>query len=270
MKNPCQVTTSKNEKDKENLIQRFRQDIPANHSLVAFPNQNPSQGHKNPTQLINMNPSNSYTSHSYAPRPYAPFTYAPRPHAPLTYAPRPHAPVPRTYAPRPNAPLTYAPHPNAPTIVPNSHLPRPNNPPYHPYTYSTQQNQTNYRPPVAFYNTRPASNALQGQASFNPQANTHAMPVTDQRRPYQNYHTHQGSSNSGYNPGVRDLNHFVDLLISHRPEGGTYRQSEVTRGPYTNQHTYHSNSNSGPNHGARDLYMVSQRREGDTYRPNFR
>ncbi|KAL1196554.1 Zinc finger CCCH domain-containing protein 62 [Cardamine amara subsp. amara] len=250
VKKPFQVNTRQNQKD-ENLNQRSRQNIPANHSLVAFPNQNPSQGHNNPTQLINMNPPNSsYTSYLYAPRPQAPLTYAPRPQAPLTYAPRPHAPLP--YAPRPHAPIN----------VPHSLVPRPNIPPYHPYPYSTQQNQTNNRPPPAFYNTRPASNALQGQASFNPQANTHAMPVTHQRRPYQNYHTNQGSSNSGYNNlGVRDLNHFVDMMISQRPEGGTYSQSEVTRRPYTNhQHTYHSNSNSGYNH----------KREGDTYRPNFR
>lgn len=234
MKKRCQVETRKNSKD-ENPTQRFRQDIPVNHPLVAFPNQNPSQGHKNPTQLRNMNPPNSYPSHSYAPRPHAPLAYAPRSYAPIN--------------------------------VPHSHLPRPNIPPYHSYTYSTQQNQ---RPPPAFYNRGPASNALQGQASFNPHANTHAMPVTHQRRPYQNHYTHHASSKSGYNLGVRDLDHFADMMISHRTEGDTYRQSEVTRGPYMNHQTYHSNSNNGYNHGARDLYMVNHRREGDNHRPNYR
>ncbi|XP_023641848.1 zinc finger CCCH domain-containing protein 62 isoform X2 [Capsella rubella] len=231
--------TSKNDKD-ENLTQ-----ISANHSLVAFPNQNPSQGHKNPSQLRNMNPPKSYTSHSYAPRPHPPLTYAPRPHLPLTYAPRSLAPM----------------------NVPHSQLPRPNIPPYNSYTYSTQQNQ---RPPPAFYNRRPASDALQGQASFNPHANTHAIPVTHQRRPYQNQHTHHGSLNSGYNLGVRDLDYFSDMMISHRAEGCTYRQSEVTHRPYKNHNTYHSNSNSSYNNGARDVYMVNHRRDGDNHRPNYR
>ncbi|XP_010464814.1 PREDICTED: zinc finger CCCH domain-containing protein 62-like [Camelina sativa] len=236
VKKPCQVNTRKNEKD-ENPTQRFGPDVRANHSLVAFPNQNPSKGHKNPAQLRNMNPPNSYTSHSYAPRPHPPLTYAPRPNPPLTYAPRSFALI----------------------NVPHSHLPRPNVPPYHSYTHSTQQNQTNQRPPPAFYNRRPASNALQGQASFNP----HAMPVTHQR-PYQNHHTNHGSLNSGYNLGVRELDHFSNMMISQRTEGDRYRQSEVTRGPYKNHHTYRSNSNTGYNHGGRDL------REGDNHRPNYR
>ncbi|CAE6263422.1 unnamed protein product [Arabidopsis arenosa] len=107
----------------------------------------------------------------------------------------------------------------------------------------------------------------QGQASFNPHANTHAVPVTHQRRPYQNHHV---GSNSGYNLGVRDLDHFSHMMISHRTEGDTYRQSEVSQGPYMNHQTYHSNFSSGYNHGARDLYMVNHGREGDNHRPNYR
>ncbi|EFH41307.1 predicted protein [Arabidopsis lyrata subsp. lyrata] len=282
VKKPCQVKTRKNEKD-ENLTQRLRQNAPANHSLVAFPNQNPSQGHKNPTQLRNMNPP-----HSYAPRSHAPPTYAPRPHAPLTYAPinshlpRPNIPPyhPYTYPTQQNqtnqrpppASYTYPTQQNqrpppASYTYPTQQNQTNQRPPPASYTYSTQQNQTNQRPPPAFYNRRPASNALQGQASFNPHANTHAVPITHQRRPYQNHHV---GSNSGYNLGVRDLDHFSHMMISHRAEGDTYRQSEVSQGPYMNHQTYHSNFSSGYNHGARDLYMVNHGREGDNLRPNYR
>ncbi|KFK28379.1 hypothetical protein AALP_AA8G507500 [Arabis alpina] len=231
LKKPCQAKSRKNEKENQN--QKFKQDIPANHSLVANPNQNPSQGHKNPNQLRNMNPPfHSNTSHSYAPQPHAPRPYAPPQRAPLTYAPRPYAPF------------------NA-----QSHLRRPNIPPSHSYAYSTQQNQSIQRPPPAFYNGRPAfyngrptSNGLQGQPSFNSRANTHAMPVNHQRRPYQNHHTHHANSNNGYNYGTRDLDHFSNMMI-----GDTYRQSEDTRRPYKNHHNYHPNSNNGYNHGPRDL-----------------
>ncbi|ESQ31167.1 hypothetical protein EUTSA_v10004096mg [Eutrema salsugineum] len=201
VKKPCAVKTRKNEKD-ENQTQRFRQDIPANHSLVAFPNQNPSQVRKNPTQSRNKNPTfDSYNSHyTYAPRPYAPFN------------------------------------------VPHSHLPRPNIPPSRSYAYSTQQNQSIQRPPPAFY-------------------------ITHQRRPNDNNHTHHTSSNSGYNYGVRDLDHFSDMMISRRREGDRYRQSEDARRPFKNHHTTdYSDSNNGYNHGARDLDMRSHGRKGNTHR----
>uniref|UniRef100_A0A1J3G3U9 Zinc finger CCCH domain-containing protein 62 n=1 Tax=Noccaea caerulescens TaxID=107243 RepID=A0A1J3G3U9_NOCCA len=210
LQKPCQVKTRNN----------------------ALPNQNPSQGHKNPT----MNPPfHSYNSHTYAP------------------PPPPNAPPP------PRAPRPYM----LPFNVPYSHHPRPNIHPSHAYAYSIQR-----PPPPAFYNGRPTSNALQGQSSFNPRASTHAMPpVTHQRRPHQNHHSYHGSSNSGYNYGVRDLDHFSDMMISHRREGDVYRQSENTRGPYTNHHTnsYHSNSNSGYNHGD-----TQRHQSRDTYRPNHR
>ncbi|CAA7056911.1 unnamed protein product [Microthlaspi erraticum] len=219
VKKPCQVKTRKNQKDE-------------NHSLADLPNQNPSQGHKNPTQLRNMNPPyHSHNSH--------------------------------TYAPRPNAPRPYTPPFNAP----NSHHPRPNIHPSHAYAYSTQQNQSIQRPPPpVFYNGRPTFNAVQGQSSFNPRANTHAMQVTHQRRPYQNHHNYHANSNSGYNYGVRELDHFSEMMISHRREGDVYRQSEDTRRPFNNHHT---NANSGYNHGARDMYAGdTQRQSRDTYRPN--
>uniref|UniRef100_M4F7T4 SAP domain-containing protein n=1 Tax=Brassica campestris TaxID=3711 RepID=M4F7T4_BRACM len=218
VKKPCQVKTRKN----ENQTQR------SSHSLVAS-----QGGHKNPTQLRNINPP--FHSHTYAPRPHGP-----PPRAPLTYAPRPYAPfsVPQSHLPRPYAPFN----------VPHSHLPRP------------QQNQSIQRPPLAFFNGRPTSNALQGQASFNP----HAMPVTHQRRPYQNH----ASSNSGYSYGVRDLDHFSDMTISHRRQGNLYRQSEAPHRPY-NSHTYHSNlNNHGESHMIREGDTHKQSR--DTYRPNHR
>ncbi|CAG7860552.1 unnamed protein product [Brassica rapa] len=221
VKKPCQVKTRKNEKD-ENQTQR------SSHSLVAS-----QGGHKNPTQLRNINPP--FHSHTYAPRPHGP-----PPRAPLTYAPRPYAPfsVPQSHLPRPYAPFN----------VPHSHLPRP------------QQNQSIQRPPLAFFNGRPTSNPLQGQASFNP----HAMPVTHQRRPYQNH----ASSNSGYSYGVRDLDHFSDMTISHRRQGNLYRQSEAPHRPY-NSHTYHSNlNNHGESHMIREGDTHKQSR--DTYRPNHR
>ncbi|KAG2316972.1 hypothetical protein Bca52824_020094 [Brassica carinata] len=228
VKKPCHVKTRKN----ENQTQRSRQDIPANHSLVAS-----QGGHKNPTQLRNLNPPfHSHNSHTYAHRPHGP----PQ-RAPLTYAPRPYAPfsVPHSHLPRPYAPFN----------VPHSHLPRPNIP--HP-----QQNQSIQRPSPAFFNGRPTSNALQGQASFNP----HAMPVTHQRRPYQNHHTNPASSNSGYNYGVRDLDHFSDMTISQRREGNVYRQSEAPRRPNFNNH--------GESHMIREGDTHKQSR--DTYRPNHR
>ncbi|KAL0718536.1 hypothetical protein Bca4012_067858 [Brassica carinata] len=234
VKKPCQVKTRKN----ENRTQRSRQDIPANHSLVAS-----QGGHKNPTQLRNLNPPfHSHNSHTYAHRPHGPPPHAPRPHGPpLTYAPRPYAPfsVPHSHLLRPYAPFN----------VPHSHLPRPNIP--HP-----QQNQSIHRPPPAFFNGRPTSNALQGQASFNP----HAMPVTHQRRPYQNHRTNHASSNSGYNYGVRDLDHFSDMTISQRREGNVYRQSEAPRRPNFNNH--------GESHMIREGDTHKQSR--DTYRPNHR
>ncbi|KAG2323519.1 hypothetical protein Bca52824_016732 [Brassica carinata] len=70
----------------------------------------------------------------------------------------------------------------------------------------------------------PTSNALQGQESFNPYANTLAMPVTHQTRAYQNYHALPASSNSGYNYWVRDLDHFSDMMVNHRRGGDIYRQ----------------------------------------------
>ncbi|CAH8339907.1 unnamed protein product [Eruca vesicaria subsp. sativa] len=207
VKKPCRVKTRKN----ENQTQRPTQEaITANHSRVA------SQGHKNPTQLRNMNPP--FHSHNS-----------------LTYAPRPHGGQLR-------APLTYAPRPYAPFNVPHSHLPRPNIPQPHSYAYSTQQNQSIPRPPPAFFNGRPTSNALQGQASFNPLA-------MHQRRPYQNHHTNHASSNSGYNYGVRDLDHFSDMTISQH---------------MNHRHIYHSNSNNNYNPG--DTHRQSR----DTYRPNHR
>ncbi|XP_022568570.1 zinc finger CCCH domain-containing protein 62-like [Brassica napus] len=215
VKKPCQVKTRKN----ENQTQRSR------HSLVAS-----QGGHKNPTQLRNMNP------------PFHSHTYAPRPHGPPPRAAGPHGPPPR-------APLTYAPRPYAPFNVPHSHLPRP------------QQNQSIQRPPLAFFNGRPSSNPLQGQASCNP----HAMPVTHQRRPYQNH----ASSNSGYSYGVRDLDHFSDMTISHRRQGNLYRQSEAPHRPYNSHHTYHSNlNNHGESHMIREGDTHKQSR--DTYRPNHR
>ncbi|KAF2545563.1 hypothetical protein F2Q70_00023788 [Brassica cretica] len=51
-----------------------------------------------------------------------------------------------TYGPPPRAPRPYAPF--------SSHLPRPNIP-------HLQQNQSIQRPPAAFFNGRPTSNALQ-------------------------------------------------------------------------------------------------------------
>ncbi|KAL0715129.1 hypothetical protein Bca4012_064451 [Brassica carinata] len=110
----------------------------------------------------------------------------------------------------------------------------------------------------------PTSNALQGQESFNPYANTLAMPVTYQTRAYQNYHALPASSNSGYNYWVRDLDHFSDMMVNHIRGGDIYRQGEDTRRPYKNHQTYHSNSNSGYNHGA--SHMTSHRREGDAHR----
>ncbi|KAJ0236566.1 SAP domain-containing protein [Hirschfeldia incana] len=229
VKKACQVKTRKN----ENQTQRSRQDIPANHSLVSS-----QGGHKNPPQLRNMNPPfHSHNSHTYAPRPHGP-----PPRAPHAYAPRPYAPF--------NVPHSHLPRPYAPFIVPHSHLPRP------------QQNQSNQRPPPAFFNGRHTSNALQGQASFNP----HAM---HQRRPYQNHHTNHASSNNGYNYGVRDLDHFSDMTISQRGEGNVYRQSEAPRRPYKSPHTYHSNlNNHGESHMIREGDTHKQRR--DTYRPNHR
>ncbi|CAN8251368.1 unnamed protein product [Cochlearia groenlandica] len=217
MKKLCQVKTRKNKKD-ENLTQR----------LVAYPDQNPSQSHKNPTQPKNMNPPfRPYNSHSNAPpRPYPP--------QPLSYAP------PRSYPPPPRAPLIYAPRPHS-----------------HSYTYSTQQNQSMQRPPPAFYNGRPTSNAMWGQAPFN------SRPNTQQRRPYQNNHA---SSNIGYNYGVRDLDHFSEMVISHRREGDGYKQSEDTRRPYVNHHANHYNGASHRTEG--DTHR--QNRESYTYRPNHR
>ncbi|CAH2043139.1 unnamed protein product [Thlaspi arvense] len=239
VKKPWQMKNRKNEND-ENQPQRFRPDIPANYSHVAFPNQIPSQGHKNPTQSRNMNPPlRPNNSHTYAPRPYAPFGV-------------PHSHLPRPYAPF-SVPHSHLPRPYAPFDVPHSRFPRPSNPPPHPYAYSTQQNQAIQRPPPAFYNGRPASNAVQGQASFNPHANRH---VTHQWRPYQNHHA---SSNSGYNYGVRDLDHFSDMMISNGRDGEIYRQSEDTRRTHMNHHTsYNSSSNSDSNsRGASALHMIS-------------
>ncbi|KAF8063899.1 hypothetical protein N665_1178s0012 [Sinapis alba] len=188
---------------------------------------------KNPTQLRNLNPPfHSHNSHTYAPRPHGP----PRP-----YGPRPCAPF--------SVPYSHLPRPYAPFSVPYSHLPRPNIP--HP-----QQNQLIQRPPPAFFNGRPTSNALQGQAPFNP----HAMHVMHQRRPYQNHHTNHASSNSGYNYGVRDLDHFADMTISHSREGNVYRQSVDTQRPHMNQH--------GESHMIREGDTHKQSR--DTYRPNHR
>ncbi|KAF2572649.1 hypothetical protein F2Q70_00000742 [Brassica cretica] len=215
LQKPGQVKTRKN----ENQTQR------SSHPLVAS-----QGGHKNPTQLRNMNPP--FHSHSYAPRPHGPPPRAAGPHGPPL-----------------RAPLTYAPRPYAPFNVPHSHLPRP------------QQNQSIQRPPLAFFNGRPTSNPLQGQASFNP----HAMPVTHQRRPYQNH----ASSNSGYSYGVRDLDHFSDMTISHRRQGNLYRQSEAPHRPYNSHHTYHSNlNNHGESHMIREGDTHKQSR--DTYRPNHR
>ncbi|KAG2278079.1 hypothetical protein Bca4012_041600 [Brassica carinata] len=214
VKKPCQVKTRKN----ENQTQR------SSHSLVAS-----QGGHKNPTQLRNMNLP--FHSHTYAPRPHGPPPRAPRPYAPFS--------VPHSHLPRPYAPFN----------VPHSHLPRP------------QQNQSIQRPPLAFFNGRPTSNPLPGQASFNP----HAMPVTHQRRPYQNH----ASSNSGYSYGVRDLDHFSDMTISHRRQGNLYRQSEAPHRPYNSHHTYHSNlNNHGESHMIREGDTHKQSR--DTYRPNHR
>ncbi|KAJ0234362.1 SAP domain-containing protein [Hirschfeldia incana] len=148
-----------------------------------------------------------------------------------------------------------------PSFHSHTHAPRPNIPPSHSYASSSQPNQSIQRPALDFYN-RPTFNALQGHA------NTLPMPVTPhRRRAYENYHDLHASSNSGYNYGVRELDHFSDTMVNHRREGGIYRQGEDTRRPYKNHQSYHSNSSSGYNHGAR--HMTSHRREGDAHRDTY-
>ncbi|CAN8264104.1 unnamed protein product [Cochlearia groenlandica] len=123
-----------------------------------------------------------------------------------------------------------------------SHAPRPFNVHHshiHPppsYAYSVQQNQSNQRRPSPdFYSGRPAFDALQGQASFN--------PVIDQRRSYHNHH--QTHENGGYNYGER----------YHRRKG-TYTDRVRTLA----DHTRSIIPNSGYyNHGARDTWIPKYR-----------
>ncbi|KAH0851761.1 hypothetical protein HID58_094485 [Brassica napus] len=206
----------------ENQTQR------SSHSLVAS-----QGGHKNPNQLRNMNPP--FHSHTYAPRPTV-----------LHHVLLLHMLLVHTLL-----------------LVSLSHIflghMLLSMPPTHIFLVHKQTNQSKDHP--AFFNGRPTSNPLQGQASFNP----HAMPVTHRRRPYQNH----ASSNNGYSYGVRDLDHFSDMTISHRRQGNLYRQSEAPHRPYNSHHTYHSNlNNHGESHMIREGDTHKQSR--DTYRPNHR